>query len=196
LKTVRECFYAHQGRLIDKWDGYLDVYQKHFAKYVGTKVRILEIGVSHGGSLQLWKEYFGENARITGIDIDNRCADYAEQAIDVVIADQSDEAQMEEVAQQFGPFDIVIDDGSHVKEHQIASFNAIWPRTKGPYLIEDCHTGYPDIQQTGGFVSKYPWMMVIERPKRIIRGNPSREMRQDEVDAFNLYSDPPSAPNA
>jgi hypothetical protein len=145
---------------------------------------VLEIGVSHGGSLQIWKEYFGPQAEIMGIDIDPRCKEYEEDQIHILIADQS-----KLKAGDIGPFDIVIDDGSHVPAHQTASLEALWDDTSGVYLIEDCHQGYPGTPVLEAMRYEYPWVVVIERPKRVIRGNPSREMREDEVEAFNLYGE-------
>lgn len=181
-RIFRECFYAHKGRLVDKWESYFDIYQKHFAKYQNTGVKVLEIGVSHGGSLQLWKEYFGPQAQITGIDIDERCQAYEEEQISIRIGHQATISNWEEI-------DIVIDDGSHVKEHQEASFKALWPSTRGVYLCEDCHGGYPQFLAPEAIRYDYPWVRVLERPKRLIRGKPSRELRQDEIEAINLYSD-------
>ena len=183
-RTVRECFYAHKGRQVDKWSHYFPIYQAHFAKYVDKPVRVLEIGVDHGGSLQLWKEYFGPKARITGIDIDPRCKEYEEPQIDVLIADQT-EAGLAGMR-----FDIVIDDGSHIPAHQVATFENLWWSTAGVYLIEDCHTGYPSIAAPEALRYEYPWVIVLEKPKRVIRGTPSRPLRQDEIDAQHLYSHP------
>jgi hypothetical protein len=183
-RTVSEVFHAHTGRLVDKWEHYLPIYERHFAKYVGTAVKVLEIGVSHGGSLHLWRKYFGPQADIMGIDIDPRCKEYEEEGIHILIADQ---AKLK--SGDIGPFDIVIDDGSHVIADQEASFKALWPDTRGVYLCEDCHSGYPSIAAPDGLVSLYPWIVVVERPKRLIRGKPSRELRQDEIEAINLYTD-------
>src|SRR5262249_46695873 len=65
-------FYAHNGRIAQKWHHYLEIYERHFEHLRATApaVRILELGVSGGGSLQLWRKYFGPAARIVGIDID------------------------------------------------------------------------------------------------------------------------------
>ena len=185
MRSVADCFAGHNGRLIDKWEHYLPIYEHHFAKYVGKPVSVLEIGVSHGGSLQMWKEYFGPQASIVGIDIDPRCVAYEEDQIMIYTANQADSDFMT----AFNGFDIVIDDGSHVISDQEASFKALWPSTRGVYLIEDCHQGYPEVNTSQALVRRYPWVMVLERPKRRIRGTPSRELRQDEVDAINLYSD-------
>lgn len=56
MKSYRELFYEHDGNLIHKWDHYFEIYDKYFQKYRGEKLTILEIGISHGGSLQLWKK--------------------------------------------------------------------------------------------------------------------------------------------
>jgi hypothetical protein len=188
LRKFADLFHAHQGRLVDKWEHYFPIYDKHFAKYQDKLIDVLEIGVSHGGSLQIWKEYFGCGANICGIDIDPRCQEYQESQIEIYCADQSNIPKTGFFAREW---DIVIDDGSHVIAHQEASFKALWEHTRGPYLIEDCHTGWPDLASYGfdAHVYQYPWVMVLERPKRVIRGNPSREMRQDEIDAFNLYGE-------
>ena len=183
--TVSDLFFAHKGKQIDKWSHYLDIYEKHFAKYCGTRVRILEIGIDHGGSLQLWKSYFGEHAEIIGVDINPACKEFEEDQIKVVIADQCDP-----VLSRLGPFDIVIDDGSHVRQHQAQTFLNLWPRTLGVYLIEDCHEGFPSLSPYKDFLEyRYPWVIALERPKRIIRGTPSRELRADEIEARAKYGD-------
>jgi cephalosporin hydroxylase len=186
---VLEVFKAHEGRQIDRWAHYFDIYQRHFAKYVGTKVSVLEIGVDHGGSLQMWKEYFGHQALIVGVDIDARCKAYEEPQIQVEIGDQSDPGFWESLWDHYTEFDIVIDDGSHIPKHQEASFKALWPSTRGVYLIEDCHSGYPTIAEPDALRYVSSWVLVLERPKRVIRGTPSRELREDEREAQRLYSD-------
>jgi hypothetical protein len=145
-------------------------------------VRVLEIGVDHGGSLQMWKEYFGLKAQIIGVDIEPRCAEYAESQIDICIKNQCDASLT-----QLGPFDIVIDDGSHICAHQSITFRNLWPHTRGVYLIEDCHNGYPLLEPHVQTTTRYPWVVVVERPNRIIRGTPSRELRDDELKARRQY---------
>jgi hypothetical protein len=186
--TVWECFQAHQGRQIDKWRHYFDIYEKHFARFVGKSPRVLEIGVDHGGSLQLWKDYFGLGADIIGVDIDERCFDYAESGITIWIGDQKDL----KIA-SFGPFDIVIDDGSHMPRDQITSFKNLWPSCTGVYLIEDIHVNPSVIYATTSEAENsigfyYPWVVVVERPQRIIKGTPSRPLREDEKAAREAQS--------
>lgn len=111
-----DLFMTHRGRTIHKWVHYFPVYERHFAPYVGRPIVLVEIGVSSGGSLQLWKKYFGPYARIIGIDIDPACAAFEEPQIAVRIGDQADRGFLATVVDEFGAPDIVIDDGSHVMD--------------------------------------------------------------------------------
>ncbi len=141
---LEEFFFFKEHRIINKWWHYFEVYNNYFQKYRGRNVRMLEIGVSKGGSLQMWRDYFGEKAVIVGIDIDNSCKQYEEGNIHVCIGSQEDTDFMKKVCEDFGPFDIVLDDGSHVVKHQIASFRILFPflKNEGIYLCEDTHTSY------------------------------------------------------
>lgn len=137
-------FRANRGRLIHKWIHYFDIYDRHFAPYRGKKLTIVEFGVSHGGSLQMWRDYFGRHAMITGVDLNPRCATLTGKGIDVVIGDQEDRAFLSELADRVGEIDIVIDDGGHTMGQQIATFEVLWPRVcdGGVFLVEDLHTSY------------------------------------------------------
>jgi cephalosporin hydroxylase len=137
-------FRANQGRLIHKWIHYFDIYDRHFAPYRGRKLTVVEFGVSHGGSLQMWRGYFGRRALITGVDVDPRCAALTGRGIDVVIGDQEDRQFLSGLADRLGEIDIVIDDGGHTMGQQIATFEVLWPRVRdgGIYLVEDLHTSY------------------------------------------------------
>lgn len=173
------CFRHHVGRRVDKWQHYFDIYDRHFERFRGKRIRVLEIGVDHGGSLQIWKKYFGHDAEIVGLDIDPRCAQYVESQIEVRIGNQSDWSLLKTL----GVFDIVIDDGSHRLQDQLASFEALWPSTRSVYLIEDCHQALPSFGEAIALRYEYPWAVVAEKPQRLIRGEDSRELRPDEVQA-------------
>ena len=179
--TLFDMFESHGGRQIDKWRHYFPIYEKHFERFRGKSPRVLELGVDHGGSLQLWKRYFGHGAEIIGVDINPETL-FCEPQITTHGYDQCDQNLA-----TFGPFDIVIDDGSHQAEHQVLSFEHLWPRCTGVYLIEDCHSVLPAVRNVGGLKYSYPWVVVYERPKRMIRGTPSRPLREDEADARKLY---------
>lgn len=192
MKTLQELWDSHDGRLADKWQSYFEVYERHFSRFRGKPCRILEIGVAHGGSLQLWKAYFGDQALIIGLDIDTRCLDYEEDRVQVYHGDQSDRKFMAALGEMAGPFDIVIDDGSHVDAHQTASFEALWEKyTRSTYLIEDCHVHYPYLGKPA-LRYEYPWVLVVEKPKRMIAGKASRPLNSDELAVYgpiDLYTD-------
>jgi hypothetical protein len=137
-------FLTHQGRPALKWKHYFPVYERHMARYVNRPVTIIEIGCGDGGSLQLWKQYLGPNARIVGIDINPQCKTYEEDQISVRIGGQADEKLLASVLREFGTPDIVLDDGSHVMKDQIETFRYLYPRTNphGLYIVEDVHTSY------------------------------------------------------
>ncbi len=141
---LEDIFYSTTGRLVHKWVDYLPVYDRFFGHYRGSDVRMLEIGVSMGGSLDMWRRYFGPNAMIFGIDIDPECADRVDPPNQVRIGSQADPKFLNRVIAEMGAPDIVLDDGSHVASHQLASFRALWPHVKdgGFYVIEDTHTAY------------------------------------------------------
>ena len=141
---LREIFYNHQGNLIHKWDHYFDVYDRYFSKYVGKPVNILEIGISHGGSLQMWKEYFGSQANIYAMDINPQCRQFEGGNVKIFIGSQEDEKFLQEVIKDLPELDIIIDDGGHTMNQQIVSFENLYLKVKegGLYLVEDTHTSY------------------------------------------------------
>jgi len=107
------------------------------------KLTILEIGVLHGSSLKTWEEYF-TNAKIIGADIMPSSRIYEGWRIVIEIMDQSNVEDLVRVALKHGPFDIIIDDGSHQWEHQKTSLRTLFPflRDGGIYVVEDLHTNY------------------------------------------------------
>lgn len=137
-------FLTNDGRVIHKWKHYFPIYERHFRDYVDKPVTFIEIGCGEGGSLQMWKRYFGPHARIVGLDIDPRCQEFAEDQIEIRIGDQQDAAFLRSVIDEFGTPDIVLDDGSHVMSHVCASFDFLYPRLakSGIYMVEDLHTAY------------------------------------------------------
>jgi hypothetical protein len=132
------------GRLLDKWIHYFPIYEKHLAPYRDRGVRLLEIGVYQGGSLDMWTRYLGEAATVIGIDIDEAALRLADPGRTVIIGDQADPDFLRSVDEQHGPFDVVVDDGGHTMEQQIASIETLFPTLTdgGIYIVEDSHTSY------------------------------------------------------
>jgi hypothetical protein len=139
---LRSYFHGHrQGRGMMKWDHYFDVYDHHLARFRGKDVHVLEIGVQSGGSLEMWRDYFGPGSRIYGVDINPQCAAFASERIDVLIGDQADRAFWQQFRQQAPVLDVVIDDGGHTPVQQKVGFEELFPhlRPGGVYICEDIH---------------------------------------------------------
>lgn len=123
---------------------YFDIYDRHFQKYKGKRVVVVEFGVYHGGSLKMWKDYFGSNARIIGVDINPECKKFKDKNVEIFIGDQEDRAFLKKLMKKIGPVDVVIEDGGHTMKQQIHTFEEVYPYVKedGVFLIEDLHTSY------------------------------------------------------
>jgi hypothetical protein len=127
----------------DRHHGYIRLYEQYFADRRHDALTLLEIGVAHGASLRMWQEFLPK-ARIYGLDRNPNCTVFSGNRIEVFIGDQSDPQFLGDVIDRIGALDIVIDDGSHVGEHQIESFESLFPavREGGLYVVEDLHTSY------------------------------------------------------
>jgi hypothetical protein len=138
-------YFLNNGeKRLHKWLHYFDIYERHFERFRDKPIRMLEIGVHGGGSLNMWRDYFHSESQIVGIDIKPECLEHAHDNIAVHIGSQDDEEFLTEVAETYGGFDIVLDDGSHVNSHVIKTFGTLYSRVSpnGVYLIEDMHTSY------------------------------------------------------
>jgi cephalosporin hydroxylase len=110
-------FRNNSKNVIHKWEHYFPIYERHLKDWQYKTCTFLEIGVFKGGALQMWKEYLGPQATIIGIDIDPSCQMHESPGVNVRIGDQSDLTFLKKVIDEFGPLDIVIDDGSHQMDH-------------------------------------------------------------------------------
>lgn len=135
----------------DKWGShwYTQHYQRYFAPLRNKRLNILEIGVggyefsnAGGGSLRMWKAYF-RKSRIVGIDLYDK-HHLSEHRIDIRQCDQTDSEALLRLSSEYGGFDIIIDDGSHLNGHVIKTFQLLFPllRQNGIYVVEDTQTAY------------------------------------------------------
>lgn len=118
-------------------------YEKYLPFNRYDTLNILEIGVLNGKSLKTWKDYF-YRSNILGIDITPECKQYEESRITVEIGSQADSDFLKKISEQYGSFDMILDDGSHMNSHVIYSFEHLFGSVKsgGVYVIEDCGTAY------------------------------------------------------
>lgn len=137
-------FRQNTKRRIHKWIHYFEIYDRHLSRFRGKRIVVVEFGVQHGGSLQMWRNYFGRKARIYGVDIDPRCKQVESRRTKVFIGDQEDRAFLQSIVAETGPIDVLIEDGGHHMGQQIATFEELYPKVKedGVFLIEDLHTSY------------------------------------------------------
>ncbi|MGA8031223.1 MAG: class I SAM-dependent methyltransferase, partial [Casimicrobiaceae bacterium] len=89
MNPLEDYFLRNRDALLNKWFHYFDVYDRHFARFRGREIVMVEIGVYHGGSLGMWKSYFGPQTRLVGVDINPRARKFADEQVDIVIGDQS-----------------------------------------------------------------------------------------------------------
>ncbi len=130
-----------------KWLHYFPIYERFFGEYRKRPIRFLEVGVFQGHSLKMWRRYFHPDTVIVGIDINPDCTRFedAPSNVHVRIGDQSDTVFLEKVIREFGPFDIILDDGSHICSHMVKTFDYAFLNgltDNGLYLAEDTHTNF------------------------------------------------------
>jgi hypothetical protein len=126
-----------------KHHGYLEFYDNLFKDIRNNPIKLLEIGVDKGASLYMWLNYF-TNANCVGIDINQSSLNHVSKRLEIEIGDQSDSLFLNKIKKLHGPFDIIVDDGSHIWKHQMTSFVNLFEAVKpgGYYVIEDVQTSF------------------------------------------------------
>tara|TARA_R110000868_G_scaffold9602_12_gene47331 strand:+ start:6235 stop:6909 length:675 start_codon:yes stop_codon:yes gene_type:complete len=120
------------------------LYHKYFQEYRDDPLNLLEIGIAAGHSIQMWAKYFS-NGKFVCLDHDIKHYEYPQNdRIIVAKGDQRDTTLLNELNNQHGPFDIIIDDGSHIDSYTKITFDTLFPLLKsgGIYVVEDLHTSY------------------------------------------------------
>jgi len=170
---LHKYFLNNSHKQLFKWMHYFDIYERHFERFRGKSPVMVEIGVLGGGSLAMWKEYFGPGSKIIGIDIEPKCKQHEADGIEIFIGSQDDPSIIEQVFSKYPEVDIVLDDGSHRMPHMISSFELMYHRLspEGVYMVEDTHTCYWD-SYNGGVGRKGSFMEFVKQ-------------KLDEINAFH-----------
>jgi len=154
LKKISELYKS------DKLEhGYIDIYDSYFKKIKDNELKILEIGIADGKSLLTWSDYF-KNSTIIGIDIhkiDIIQNKLNRKNIKIYQGSQSDNIFIKKIIEQYGNFDIIIDDGSHLTKDVKKSFHLLFPslNNNGLYIVEDMQTSYNHFFGGNPFDLKY-----------------------------------------
>jgi hypothetical protein len=159
-----DSFVELSGYPVHKWHHYLPIYDRYLNRYKNKDVKVLEIGVSGGGSLKMWREYFGKSAKIYGVDVNPYCITLNGIHGQVRIGNSNDPLFLKSVLDEMGGIDIVIDDGSHQMEHVRNSLFFLFPRLNsgGTYIIEDLHCAFKK-KYGGGYFAKSNFFKLVSK---------------------------------
>jgi hypothetical protein len=129
---------------VHKLAHYLPIYESVVDRT--RPIRMLQIGSFYRDSLQMWQEYLHPDSLIVGIDVNSKLLKIAESGgICVRICGEQNDPFLREVAAEFGPFDVILDEGSHTSSHMVDSFRRLFATAltdSGIYIIEDVDCDY------------------------------------------------------
>lgn len=193
--SLTELFDNHTGHVVHKHRIHLEAYEFVFKKFRGEKVGILEIGLGNGGSLELWRKYFGKDASIFGLDVVDLKYLESESDSKIFIGTQADQKLLRDIAGAMDSLNFVIDDGSHFSKDQILSFEALFPLLAdgGFYIVEDTHTSYRDAYGGGlgkpGTFIEYLKLMVdnLQRSEFSFSEGQFQSLCWDHVFSVSFY---------
>ena len=168
-KKLIDLFYLSKNRSI-KWKKYFPIYEKLFEKYKNKPITFVEIGILDGGSLEIWKNYFGKNSRIIGIDNNPECKKFENEKFEIYIGSQSDPIFWQNFYNKVGPIDILLDDGGHTNEQQIITLIESIKNINngGIHIVEDVHSSY---QKHYGNPYKYSFINFSKKTVDDINSN-------------------------
>jgi hypothetical protein len=136
--------YKESKYLSIKHSSYFQVYEDILSKYRDKEITFVEVGVLNGGSLFMWRDYFGPKARIIGIDFNPLAKKWVDSGFEIFIGNQADPEFWKEFFTKTGSVDIVLDDGGHTNEQQIVTTIQTIPNINngGVLIVEDVHASY------------------------------------------------------
>ncbi|OZA47501.1 MULTISPECIES: class I SAM-dependent methyltransferase [unclassified Polaromonas] len=136
--------YLQSPYLSLKHSAYFQVYEELLSKYRNKPITFVEIGVLNGGSLFMWRHFFGPQARIIGVDFNPLAKRWEKDGFEIHIGSQSDLQFWNSFFNSVGMVDVLLDDGGHTNEQQIVTTHQSIPFIKdgGLLIVEDVHTSY------------------------------------------------------
>jgi len=142
-KKLADIFFS-TPKLSIKNDTYFDIYEFIFNSYRGKPITFIEVGVFNGGSLHMWREYFGDQARIIGVDFNPIALELEKDGFEIYIGNQESSEFWLDLKSKVGEADIILDDGGHKNGQQISTlYNGVeLIKDGGVIVVEDTHTSY------------------------------------------------------
>jgi len=127
-----------------KHTNYFDIYDRLLSKYIGQSMTFVEIGVLDGGSLFMWRDFFGNRARIIGVDLNPNAIKWREHGFEIFIGDQSNPDFWVNFFREIGDIDVLLDDGGHRNIQQIVTVQSSLPYVLdgGLIIVEDTQTSF------------------------------------------------------
>jgi hypothetical protein len=127
-----------------KWNNYLEIYENIFKKFVNKKITFVEVGIGSGGSLFMWRKFFGNKARIIGIELNPEAKKLEKHGFEIFIGDQANPVFWKKFFKKVGKINILLDDGGHKNIQQITTFmeSIKFIKDDGKIIVEDTHTSY------------------------------------------------------
>lgn len=165
-ESLKSIYAEHRGKVSDKWSIYLDEYDRLFQHYRDEPIRLLEIGIQNGGSLEIWSKFFSKAEKLVGSDINPACMElqFEDPRIGVVVADANTDEAEQRILELSGHFDVIVDDGSHQSRDIVRSFARYFKHLNdgGLYVTEDLHCSYwQDFE--GGIFQPYSSIAFFKR---------------------------------
>jgi Domain of unknown function (DUF4214) len=204
---LSKIFSSHVGKVSDKWTIYVAEYARHFQEYRDRPVRLLEIGIQNGGSLEIWGKYFTRAKKLVGCDIDPRCKAlrFENKKIAVLVGDANTDKVEKQILAKSPGLDLVIDDGSHKSSDIIRSFIRYFKHLSdgGLYVTEDLHCSYWHDFEGGIFrplssiaffksladvINHQHWGVTTARTKLLTAFNREYEISLDEETLCHIHS--------
>jgi hypothetical protein len=190
MSTTREIFDNVITLQSDKWTSYFEVYDRYFSKFKDKASAIfMEVGIMYGGSIQMWRKFFGDSATIYGIDINPNVKNMQLPANNIFIGDQSNPAFWDDTLLDIPYIDCFLDDGGHTMEQQIVTLKKVWPKIShgGVYICEDLHTSYWN-EYGGGYKNADSMIEFSKKLIDVINEQHLRNSLDSGIDVSNIES--------
>jgi hypothetical protein len=167
--SLLQIYDAHDGYVCDSWSGTLTHYDKTFQGLRNAPIRLLQVGIQNGGSLEVWGKYFSLGRMILGCDADEKCValQFADSRIKVIWADAASPYAKTKIMQVCGQFDVIIDNSTAKARDSIAVFLQYFPNLveDGIYVVEGlARPSFDMVNDTSAFAFFRLLCDVIQRP--------------------------------